>query len=58
MLLGMLASSLKLFLKILLLSKTCLKVGNLIVSASDPRFTLILWMCSSILVNIRARSLK
>lgn len=58
MLLGMLASSLKLFLKILLLSKTCLKVGNLIMAASDPRFTLILWMCSSILVNIRARSLK
>ena len=58
MLLGMLASSLKLFLRILLLSKTCLKVGNLIMSASDPGFTLILWMCSRILVNIRARSLK
>ena len=36
MLLGMLASSLKLFLKILLLSKTCLKVGNLIMSAPIP----------------------
>ena len=58
MLLGMLASSLKLFLKILMLRKTCLKVGNLIMLASDPRFTLILWMYSSILVNIRARSLK